>query len=90
MLPARAGREQQREVCARCAGADLSLENGGTATVLSIRDNGPDVMIDDEGNTLAVNMRWSNYSNNDKMEPAQQLARRAARTWPSTLTFSTW
>ena len=44
---------------------------------VSIRDNGPDVMIDDEGNTLAVNMRWSNYSNNDKMEPAQQLARRA-------------
>lgn len=44
---------------------------------MSIRDNGPDVMIDDEGNTLAVNMRWSNYSNNDKMEPAQQLARRA-------------
>ena len=43
---------------------------------VSIRDNGPDVMIDDEGNTLAVNMRWSNYSNNDKMEPAQQLARR--------------
>ena len=44
---------------------------------VSIRDNGPDVMIDGEGNALAVNMRWSNYSNNDKMEPSQQLARRA-------------
>lgn len=44
---------------------------------VSIRDNGPDVMIDDKDNALAVNMRWSNYSNNDKMEPAQQLARRA-------------
>lgn len=44
---------------------------------VSIRDNGPNVMIDDEGNTVGANPMWSNYSNNDKNEPAQQLARRS-------------
>lgn len=44
---------------------------------VSIRDNGPNVMVDDEGHAVGVNPMWSNYSNNDKHEPAQQLARKA-------------
>ena len=44
---------------------------------VSIRDNGPNIMIDDEGHTLGVNPNWSNYSNNDKNETAQQVSRRS-------------
>ena len=44
---------------------------------VSIRDNGPNIMIDDKGHTLGVNPNWSNYSNNDKHDDAQQLSRRS-------------
>ncbi|MDD5807367.1 MAG: agmatine deiminase family protein [Eggerthellales bacterium] len=44
---------------------------------VSIRDNGPNIMVDDQGHFLGVNPNWSNYSNNDKHEDAQQVSRRA-------------
>ena len=44
---------------------------------ISVRDNGPNIMVDDEGHTLGVNPNWSNYSNNDKHEAAQQVSRRS-------------
>ena len=62
-------------------------DEGGFATAIrfhkfddwgvSIRDNGPNVMIDDEGHVLGVNPNWNNYANNDKHESAQQVTRRS-------------
>ena len=42
-----------------------------------VRDNGPNVMIDDEGNRLLVNPNWSYYGVYDPAEPSMQLARQA-------------
>lgn len=41
------------------------------------RDNGPNVMVDDEGHRLLVNPNWSYYGVYDPSDPAMQTARQA-------------
>lgn len=41
------------------------------------RDNGPNVMVDDEGNRLLVNTNWSFYGVYDPADPAMQTSRQA-------------
>lgn len=41
------------------------------------RDNGPNVMVDDEGNRLLVNTNWSFYGVYDPTDPAMQTSRQA-------------
>lgn len=40
------------------------------------RDNGPNIMVDDEGNTLVVNPSWSFYGRYEKNEGLRDLSRK--------------
>lgn len=42
-----------------------------------LRDNGPNIMVDDKGGRVAINPRWSFYGIRDKDDPAMQFDRRA-------------